>query len=52
MPMKAFAKNTLIIGTAFGIPMGILAGMVIGSSRGFLVGVSFGLTITDRKSVV
>jgi hypothetical protein len=41
--MNRFAKITLILGTAFGIPMGALAGIVIGLVLGFSSGVWFGL---------
>ena len=43
--MKSFTKTALITGTAYGIPMGLLAGVVLTLARGFAFGIAFGLAI-------
>ncbi|MBL9174784.1 MAG: hypothetical protein JNL10_14700 [Verrucomicrobiales bacterium] len=41
--MKSFAKTALMVGAAFGTPMGVLAGVVMGIARGSSAGILFGL---------
>jgi len=43
--VKSFVKTALINGTAFGVPMGTLAGVVMASARGPSFGASFGLAM-------